>query len=440
MDDSSSSPDFSDFVEEQDRPPPIRKTIYRRVRGDPMTAAVARPQEWISQFPFDNPVEGEIPAVFSLKAGAFRKTFFPGVKSTEWNDWHWQLRNRIQTLEQLENMLELSPEERGFFEGRKGLLPFGITPYYMGLLYGSAPGTQLRRSVIPSVREFQRFPGEADDPLDEEDDSPVPGLVHRYPDRVLFLVHDRCASYCRYCTRSRMVGHGGYDRDPKRWALCLDYIRRTPTIRDVLLSGGDPLVMEEDLLDGLLKRLREIPHVEMIRIGTKVPAVLPQRITVRLTRMLHKHHPLWMSLHFVHPDECTPETARACTRLANAGIPLGSQTVLLKGVNDDLQTMKRLMHGLVRMRVRPYYLYQCDPISGSAHFRTTVRKGLELIRGLRGFTTGYAVPTYVIDAPGGGGKIPLQPDYNLGHDGDDLLLQNYEGRTYRYPDPLHDGE
>jgi len=233
-----------------------------------------------------------------------------------------------------------------------------------------------------------------------------------------------------------MVGHGGDCRpDRGRWQRALDYIEATPAVRDVLLSGGDPLTMSNERLEWLLARLRRIPHVEFIRIGTKVPAVLPQRVTLGLTRMLKRYHPLWMSIHFTHPEEITEETAQACNRLADAGIPLGSQTVLLAGVNDNGETMKRLVHGLLKVRVRPYYLYQCDPIPGSSHFRTPVEKGLEMIRGLRGYTTGYAVPSYVIDAPGGGGKIPLLPEYVAGRDGDDLLLRNYEGGIYRYPDP-----
>jgi lysine 2,3-aminomutase len=258
--------------------------------------------------------------------------------------------------------------------------------------------------------------------------------VHRYPDRVLFLLSDFCSTYCRYCTRSRVVGHGTVLRVRERLERALDYIRRTRSVRDVLVSGGDPLTIGDEKLEWVLRNLRAIPHVEMLRIGTKVPAVLPQRITRQLVRMLRRYHPLWMSLHFTHSSECTPESARACGMLADGGIPLGSQTVLLKGINDDVDTMKALMHRLISMRVKPYYLFQCDPISGSAHFRTPVKKGLEIIRGLRGFTSGYAVPTYVIDAPGGGGKVPLMPDYVRGRQNDSLILRNYEGRYFSYPD------
>jgi lysine 2,3-aminomutase len=366
---------------------------------------------------------------------AFRRTFFRDASDKQWNDWHWQARNRIRTLEQLQQMLVLSPQEREGLDRAGSMLPVSITPYYMSLLSRYDPQQPLRRTVVPTADEFTQTAGEADDPLGEEHDSPVPGLIHRYPDRVLLLALDFCSSYCRYCTRSRVVGHGEIVPNAERLERAFDYIRRTPTIRDVLLSGGDPLFLGEERLDWILTRLRAIPHVEFIRIGTKMPAVLPQRITRELCRVLRKHHPLWMSLHFTHPDECTPETYQACTRLADAGIPLGSQTVLLRGINDNVETMKKLVHQLLKMRVRPYYLYQCDPITGSSHFRTSVTKGLEIIEGLRGHTTGYAVPTYVIDAPGGGGKIPLQPNYVVGRDGNDLMLRNYHGDVYRYPDP-----
>jgi lysine 2,3-aminomutase len=371
----------------------------------------------------------------AFQTRAFRRTFYPDVTDKDWNNWHWQARNRIRTLAQLEQVLVLADEERDALSQAKSMLPVSITPYYMSLVSRDDRSQPLRRTVIPSTREFYRAKGEADDPLGEDADSPIPGLMHRYPDRVLLMVTDVCSSYCRYCTRSRMVGHGHIAPQEARLERAFEYIRSKPAIRDVLISGGDPLALSDERLDWILTSLREIPHVEFVRIGTKMPAVLPQRITPALCRMLRKHHPLWMSLHFIHPDECTPESFLACTRLADAGIPLGSQTVLLKDVNDNLETMKKLVHRLLMMRVRPYYLYQCDPIFGSEHFRTPVSKGLEIIAGLRGFTTGYAVPNYVIDAPGGGGKIPLQPATVTGREGDDLLLRNYQGNIYRYPDP-----
>jgi lysine 2,3-aminomutase len=373
----------------------------------------------------------------SASSKAFLKAFFPGATLSDWNDWRWQSRNRVRSLLQLERMFDLSDEERAAVSQHAGSLPVGITPYYASLMGRNDPQEALRRTHIPIGDEYIRHPGEADDPLGEDHDSAVPGLVHRYPDRVLFLTTGFCSTYCRYCTRSRMVGEAGgeYHFSVSQWDRALEYIEAHTEVRDVLLSGGDPLTLADEKLDYLLGRLRKIRHVEFVRIGSKVPVVLPMRITKSLVRMLRKYHPLWMSIHATHPRELTPETTEAFARLADAGIPLGSQTVLLRGINDSVDTMKELVHGLLMRRVRPYYLYQCDPITGSAHFRTPVEKGLEIIKGLRGHTTGYAVPTYVIDAPGGGGKIPLLPDYVAGRDGDDLLLRNFEGNVYRYPDP-----
>ncbi len=393
------------------------------------SAPLSRSPRKLTVVPFQRP---RLPS--SPRVSAFRRAYFPAVSEKEWNDWQWQVRHRIRTLEQLERMLVLSDSERGAIERAQARLPVGITPYFMSLISREDPADPLRRTVIPTMAEFVRSPGEDDDPLGEETQSPVRGLVHRYPDRVLLLVLDFCSTYCRYCTRSRIVGHGAIYPSRARLEQAIDYIRRTPTVRDVLISGGDPLILNDERLAWLLSRLRAISHVEIIRIGTKIPAVLPQRITPALVRMLRHYHPLWMSLHFTHPAECTPEAARACERLANAGIPLGSQTVLLKGINDSVPVMKELCHRLLRMRVRPYYLYQCDPITGSAHFRTAVHTGLDILEGLRGHTSGYAVPTFVVDAPGGGGKIPLMPEAIQGREGRDLLLRNFRGRTCRYPD------
>lgn len=366
-------------------------------------------------------------------ARAFRERFFPDIGPQEWSDWQWQVQHRYTSIRRLRSVVRLTEEESSAETGGVRL-PLAITPYYASLIDPSDPAQAIRRSVVPSRAECMQSPGEAADPLGEECDSPVKGLVHRYPDRVLFLATDFCSTYCRYCTRSRMVGHrNGSGAPVSRWEEAIAYIERTTTIRDVLVSGGDPLTMPDERLKWLLGRLRRIRHVEIIRIGTKVPAVLPQRVTPALTRMLRQFHPIWMSIHFTHPAELTPETACACERLADAGIPLGSQTVLLQGINDRLETMRDLFHGLLRMRVRPYYLYQCDPILGSSHFRTPVEKGLEIIAGLRGHTTGYAVPTYVIDAPGGGGKIPLLPETVVGWDSGDLLLRNYQSQVFRYP-------
>lgn len=368
------------------------------------------------------------------RSSVFRKQHFPEAGQREWNDWRWQLRNRARSLADVERLLNLSEDERSALERHHGPLPVGITPYYASLLAVDDARQPLRRSVVMVSDEYRVAPGEFRDPLDEDGHSPVPGIVHRYPDRVLFLANGFCPVYCRYCTRSRMVGHpGGEYRFVKaQWERAIEYIAATPAVRDVLVSGGDPLTLSDDKLDWLLSRLRAIPHVEFLRIGTKVPAALPQRITRDLVRVLRRHRP-WISIHFTHPDELTPEVGKACARLADAGLPLGSQTVLLAGINDDLATLKRLFHGLLQLRVRPYYLYQCDPVAGTAHFRVPVERGLELIQGLRGHTSGYAVPTYVVDAPGGGGKIPLFPDPVVGREGGDLLVRNYEGRVFRYP-------
>lgn len=382
--------------------------------------------------------------VVSKQSLDFLQRFYPQATRTDWNDWRWQNRNRVRTLADLARMIELSEEEAEAIKRHSGSLPVGITPYYASLMSSLDPTQGLRRTVVPVLGEYEISRGENEDPLGEDSHSPVPGLVHRYPDRVLLLVTNFCSVYCRYCTRARMVGSAG-ERSVKKAdiELALGYIEQTPVIRDVLISGGDPLSLDDDRLEYILKRLSKIKHVEFVRIGSKQPVVQPMRVTNSLRRILKRYHPLWMSLHFTHPDELTPEVTEACGRLADAGIPLGSQTVLLKGVNDDLETMRKLMQGLLKARVRPYYLYQADPITGSSHFRTPVSKGVELIRGLRGHTTGYAVPTYVIDAPDGGGKIPIAPDYVVGYEDGDLLLKSYDGGTYRYPDsglPLSRGE
>lgn len=371
----------------------------------------------------------------STRSAEFRRRVFRDVSPIEWNDWHWQIRHRITTLGELESILKLSDDEYTALKGDGSVFPLAITPYYASLLDPDNPLQSLRRTVIPVMAEKVRNQGEFEDPLGEDIDSPVPGLVHRYPDRVLFLVTDFCSTYCRYCTRSRLVGRpANRSQKMERWNEAIAYIESNPSIRDVLISGGDPLTLSDEKLEWLLSRLHRIPHVEVVRIGTKIPVVLPQRITSSLCRMLRKFHPLWINIHFTHPQELTEEVAMACGRLADAGIPLQSQTVLLAGINDDVDTMRRLVHGLVKMRVKPYYLFQCDPIIGSGHFRTSVAKGLEITRGLRGYTSGFAVPMYVIDCPGGGGKVPLVPDYVVGRDHDDILLKNYEGNIYHYFD------
>ena len=371
----------------------------------------------------------------SSRSRAFLKHFYPNVTLAEWNDWRWQLNNCITDVQALSRLITLSPAECSTPDIHPRNLPLRITPYYASLLDRENHDHPLRRSVVPTSDEFVISPGESRDPLCEDDHSPVPGLVHRYPDRALFLVTGTCSTFCRYCTRSRMVGKSdNAANNPSRWSAAIEYIHAHSEVRDVLISGGDPLTLPDDALESIVKRLRRIRHVEMIRIGTKMPVSLPQRITSSLVSMLKKYHPLWMSIHVTHPEELTPEFEAACARLADAGIPLGSQTVLLKGVNDSILPLKNLMHGLIKFRVKPYYLYQCDPIPGSSHFRTPVSKGLEMIQGLRGYTSGYAVPTFAIDAPGGGGKIPLLPEYVIGRDENGIILRNYEGKIFRYPD------
>ncbi|MDR0362737.1 MAG: KamA family radical SAM protein [Planctomycetota bacterium] len=368
------------------------------------------------------------------RARDFWKRHYSRVSRSDWNNWHWQLQNVLRSLIQIEKTFRLSPEERDALSGGSEALPVAITPYYAALLSTDDSAQALRRTMIPVGQERMHTLGEASDPLDEDHQSPVPGLIHRYPDRVLFMATEYCSAYCRYCTRTRLVGRSERTHYcPGQWEKAIAYIEATPAVRDVIISGGDPLTLPDEALEWLLMRLRDIPHVEVIRIGTKTPAVLPMRITSSLTKIIRRFHPVWLSLHFTHPDELTPETTEACERLADAGAPLGSQTVILKGINDDPEVMRRLMTGLMRLRVRPYYLYQCDPIYGSAHFRTPVAKGLEIVDSLRGRISGYAVPQYVIDAPGGGGKVPLLPGYYERGDGD-VMLTNYEHRTYHYPD------
>ncbi|MEO7297414.1 MAG: KamA family radical SAM protein [Verrucomicrobiota bacterium] len=359
--------------------------------------------------------------------------FWADVPEAQWNDWRWQLKNRITSLPQLQKLMPtLTPEEQAGTVLSDTKLAMAITPYFFNLIDPADENCPIRRQVIPRIEETQVADWEMSDPCGEDSHSPVPGLVHRYPDRVLFLVTDRCAAYCRYCTRSRLVSNAsGYDFHPE-FDRQIEYIRNNPQIRDVLLSGGDPLLFSDDKLENLLKQLRDIPHVEFLRIGTRIPIFLPQRITPELCAMLKKYHPLFMSIHTNHPRELTTEVRDALARLAEAGVPLGNQSVFLKHVNDDLTTMRALVQKLLICRVKPYYLYQCDLISGSAHLRASVRKGLEIMDGLRGHTTGYAIPQYVIDAPGGGGKVPLNPDYILSHNKDRVVIRNFEGKVFEY--------
>jgi len=364
-----------------------------------------------------------------------RKELFPNVSDEQWNDWKWQVKNRIETYEELSKYFTFAPEEA---EGiKKALAKFrmAITPYYLSLIDPNDPYDPIRRQAIPAGEECNIAPADLNDPLHEDEDSPAPGLTHRYPDRVLFLITDMCSMYCRHCTRRRFAGQKDDESPSERIEKCLAYIEKTPQVRDVLLSGGNCLMVSDEKLEYIIGRLRKIPHVEIVRLGSRTPVVCPQRITPELCEMLKKYHPIWLNTHFNHPNEFTPEAEQALARLANAGIPLGNQTVLLRGVNDCVHVMKKLMHELVRNRVRPYYIYQCDLSMGLEHFRTPVSKGIEIIENLRGHTSGYAVPTFVVDAPGGGGKTPVMPQYVISQSPDKVILRNFEGVITTYTEP-----
>ncbi|MFV0416185.1 MAG: KamA family radical SAM protein [Chthoniobacterales bacterium] len=360
--------------------------------------------------------------------------FWPDVSAEQWSDWKWQLKNRVTKLDQLEKLIQLTDVERAgiLLSGTK--LSMAVTPHFFNLIDPNDPLDPIRRQVIPRMEEGQTDPQEMADPCGEDSHMPVPGLVHRYPDRVLFLTTDRCAAYCRYCTRSRVVSGAGEQSLETSFDEAFAYLEKHTEVRDVLFSGGDALLFSDDKLEYFISRIRAIKHIEFIRIGSRVPIFLPQRVTPALCKMLQKYHPLWMSVHVNHPRELTTEVRDALTMLADHGVPLGNQSVLLAGVNDNADTMKTLVHKLLMARVKPYYLYQCDLINGSAHLRTSVRKGIEIIESLRGNTSGYAVPQYVIDAPGGGGKIPVNPNYILYHDHEKIVLRNYEGKVFEYPE------
>jgi lysine 2,3-aminomutase len=351
-----------------------------------------------------------------------------------WADWRWQMRHRLTRPEQLIQYLVLSPAERRGLEMTHERFAIAITPHFASLMDPVDPDCPIRRQVVPREEEYVVSHGDLEDPCGEDHDMAVEGLVHRYPDRVLLLALDTCASYCRYCTRSRLVSHNRMEPLSRRMERIVAYLREHTEVRDVLVSGGDPLMMSDERLDAILGAIRAIPHVELLRVGSRIPGFLPQRITPELVAILRKHR-VWLSLHFSHPAELVPEVATACDRLADGGIPLGSQTVLLRGVNDDPAILKRLFHGLVKMRVRPYYLYQADPVVGTGHLRTSIARGLQIVSELRGHTSGYAVPTYVVDAPGGGGKVPLQPETIVGHEDGTWQLRNWAGRTFTYVDP-----
>jgi lysine 2,3-aminomutase len=361
-------------------------------------------------------------------------SLYKDVNPLDWEDWHWQIKNRICTKDALSQIIKLSPEEEKGIDKAKGRLSMAITPYWGMLLDPEDPSCPIRRQAVPVAEEFVVSPHEMTDPCAEDRDSPAPHLVHRYPDRVLLLSTDHCAMYCRHCTRRRLVGDHGEkeDNSQNRFDAAIEYIKSNRKIRDVLISGGDPLTLEDDALEDLIQRVRSISHVELLRLGTRVPVTLPQRVTDKLVNMLKKYSPIWISIHFNHPKEITKRCKIACDMLSEAGIPLGSQTVLLKGINDRPYIMKKLVHELLQIRVRPYYIYQCDPVRGTQHFRTPVAAGINIMEKLRGHTSGYAVPTYVIDGPGGGGKIPVGPNYILSQAKGKYVLRNYKGKIYTY--------
>jgi len=364
-----------------------------------------------------------------------RAPFFADVPDEKWNNWRWQLSNRINTVEEFEKVISLTESERKALS-TPGLFRVDITPYFISLINPEDPADPIRKQVVPTAAELVPFRAMMEDSLAEDRHSPVPGLVHRYPDRVLMLVTTQCASYCRYCTRSRIVGDPLATFSRAEFEMQLDYLRHTPQVRDVLLSGGDPLVLAPKVLEEILTRLREIPHIEIVRIGSRVPVFMPMRVTDELTDMLQKYHPLWMNIHVNHPNEISAELETACDKLTRAGIPLGNQSVLLAGVNDNVHIQRELVQKLVRIRVRPYYLYQCDLVEGAGHFRTPVAKGIEIMEGLRGHTSGYAVHQYMIDAPGGGGKIPVSPQYLISMSDHKIILRNFEGYITTYEEPM----
>jgi len=370
-----------------------------------------------------------------------RAPIYADVPDEKWNDWRWQLSHRLNSAEEIEKILRLTESERKALQAQ-GLFRVDVTPYFISLIDPEDPNDPVRKQVIPVSDELNAFTSMMADSLAEDRHSPVPGLVHRYPDRVLMLVTTQCASYCRYCTRSRIVGDPAQTFNKQEFEMQIEYLKRTPQVRDVLLSGGDPLVLAPKILEELLTRLREIPHIEIIRIGSRVPVFMPMRVTPELCDTLAKFHPLWLNIHVNHPNEITKELAEACDRLTRAGVPLGNQSVLLAGVNDCVHLQRELVQKLTRIRVRPYYLYQCDLVEGSGHFRTPVAKGIEIIEGLRGHTSGYAVPQFIVDAPGGGGKIPLMPNYLLSMSDHKVIMRNYEGYITTYEEPteynLHD--
>jgi lysine 2,3-aminomutase len=364
-----------------------------------------------------------------------RYGLFGNVPDSSWNDWKWHFRNRITSIDQLSKLVPLSPEEKAQIALVCQRYPLSITPYYLSLIDVNDSADPVRKQAVPSILEISMSDVGLEDPLAEKEDSVVPGLVHRYPDRVLMVLTDICPMLCRHCTRKREWRHGGWVRPRSEIEAMLDYLRRSQKVRDVIISGGDPLTLSTDHLEAIIARIREIKHIEIIRIGSRFPVVLPQRIDAGLCNMLSKYGPIWLNTHFNHPREITPEAAAACDRLLRAGVPVNNQTVLLKGINDSVGTQLKLCQGLLKIKVRPYYLFQCDEVQGTEHLRTPVETGIKIIEGMRGFTSGLAVPNFVVDLVNGGGKVPLQPNYVLSMTRDELLIKNYEGKVFRYRNP-----
>ncbi|QQE81504.1 lysine 2,3-aminomutase [Alicyclobacillus sp. SO9] len=386
-------------------------------------------------------MENQVVHRYGKKQRHFRDIeLWKDVTDEQWNDWKWQLTHTINTVDELRQVVNLTEKEEAGVANVRESIPLRITPYYAMLMDPDDPTEPIRMQAVPISHEMQRSPWDMEDPLDEDEDSPVLGLTHRYPDRVLFLITNQCSMYCRHCTRRRFSGQVGHAVPKPQLDAAIDYIRRTPEVRDVLLSGGDGLLVNDRILEYIIGKLREIPHVEIIRLGTRAPVVFPQRITDNLCRILKKYHPVWINTHFNHPDEITPEAAAACEKLADAGVPMGNQSVLMRGVNDCPHVMKKLLHKLVQIRVRPYYLYQCDMSEGIEHFRTTVSKGIEIMEQLRGHTSGYAIPTYIVDAPGGGGKIPVGPQYLISQGHGKVILRNFEGVITTYHEPTYEDQ
>lgn len=389
--------------------------------------SIAQPVEIREQKVYRSPVERHFPYA--------PRSIWKDVEDAKWGDWRWQQRNRVTTMETLEKVIRVAPEERDGFEKTNADFHMGITPYYAALMDEVDAKCPVRQQSVPTMGELNIYPEDLEDPLGEEKDMPVPGITHRYPDRVLFYVTHNCPVYCRHCTRKRKVSDPSSAAAKKQIEDGLAYIERTPSVRDIVLSGGDPLTLSDERLDYILGRLRAIPHVEVFRLGTRNLVTLPQRVTREFANMLRKHMPVFVHTHFNHPKEITRETYEACRLLADAGCNLGNQMVLLKGVNDDPKIVKEMNHKLLMMSVRPYYIYQCDLAKGISHFRTPIETGLKIIEHLRGWTSGMAVPHFVIDAPKGGGKIPVLPEYLVAHEGNKVTLRNFKGDVFEYFEP-----